>query len=99
MKTIIKNLMIGTINILLVASCVSEYRAVREKPQPATVVVKPVPQPYPGAVLVGPEWRWKHGRYVYVAPHYVHPRKARVWVPGHWRNSPRGFVWIKGHWR
>jgi hypothetical protein len=98
MKAIIKNLLIDTAIILLVISCVSESRVVREKPVVTNVVVRPVP-PYAGAVWVGPEWRWKHGRYIYVAPHYAHPRKAHVWVPGHWRNSPRGFVWVKGHWR
>lgn len=74
---------------MLLAACASESRiAIKEKPA-TVVVVKPAP-PYAGAVWVGEEWRWKRGRYVYVAPHYVRPHKTHVWVPGHWRNSPRG---------
>jgi len=79
----------------LLSGCAS--RAV-VKQQPATPVVVVPAAPYHGAVLVGDEWRWRRGRYVYVAPHYVKANRARVWVPGHWRNAPRGYVWVKGRW-
>lgn len=98
MRTIVKNLIVATIGATLFTACASESRVVVKDKPTAAVVVRPAP-PYAGAVWIGEEWRWKRGRYVYVVPHYVHPRKAHVWVPGHWRNSPRGFVWVKGHWR
>ncbi|HEY5745927.1 MAG TPA: hypothetical protein VIU12_07610, partial [Chryseolinea sp.] len=44
------------------------------------------------AVWVGDSWRWRHGRYVHIKPHYVKPRRAMVWVDGHWKNTSRGFV-------
>lgn len=77
-------------------SCASRTVVV-EKPV-APVVVAPA-SPYNGAVLVGEEWRWRRGRYVYVAPHYVRPARARAWTNGHWRSTPRGFVWVRGGWR
>ncbi len=81
---------------VLALGCAS--RAVVVERPAAPVVVAPV-APSAGAVLVGEEWRWRRGRYVYVAPHYVRAHRARVWAPGHWRAAPRGYVWVRGAWR
>ena len=83
----------------LIFGCASpSHVVVKEKPAPPVVVVRSAP-PYHNAVWVGDSWQWRHGRYVYVRPHYVKPRRGMVWVDGHWKNTPRGFVWVKGHWR
>ncbi|HMG94204.1 MAG TPA: YXWGXW repeat-containing protein [Chryseolinea sp.] len=93
-----KNLIIITV-LTLITSCASPSRVVvRETPAPPVVVVRPAP-PYQNAVWIGDSWRWRHGRYVYVKPHYIKPRRGMVWVDGHWKNTPRRFVWVKGHWR
>ena len=56
--------------------------------------------PYRDAVWVGPEWQWRHGRYVSVPGHWVHPRhRGAVWVPGHWVTEPHGEIWVSGRWR
>ena len=94
-----KNFMLSLIVLTLLISCASSSRVeVKEKPVPPVVVVRPSP-PYRHAVWVGDSWRWRHGRYVHVRPHYVKPRRGMVWVDGHWENTPHGFVWVKGHWR
>ena len=94
-----KNFMLSSIVLTLLISCASSSRVeVKEKPVPPVVVVRPSP-PYRDAVWVGDSWRWRHGRYVHVRPHYVKPRRGMVWVDGHWKNTPHGFVWVKGHWR
>ncbi|WP_153799665.1 YXWGXW repeat-containing protein [Foetidibacter luteolus] len=83
---------------ITLSSCATQSRVVvRERPV-ARVVVAP-PPPYPGAVWVGEEYIWRGGRYRYVAPHYVRPRRAQVWVPGRWSPARGGYVWIGGRWR
>ena len=88
-----------TISFFLCVACSTPSRVVvKEKPAPPVVVVRPA-QPYPNAVWVGDAWRWKHGRYVYIRPHYVKPKRGMMWVDGHWKNTGRGLVWVHGHWR
>jgi WXXGXW repeat (2 copies) len=94
MKRIIS---IGILFIVSIA-CSPSTSVVTERPAPPVVVVRTA-APYPHAIWVGDEWRWKHGRYVYVRPHYVKSRRGAVWIDGHWKNTPRGFVWLRGHWR
>src|SRR6476646_4396656 len=56
--------------------------------------------PYPNAVWVGPEWVWRHGRYVAVPGHWERIRRHRgMWVPGYWERRREGYIWIPGHWR
>ncbi|WP_343673310.1 hypothetical protein [Chitinophaga sp.] len=92
-----KQIIILSLGILLLNSCASDYY-VAERPAPPPVIVQPAP-PYPGAVWIGGEYRWRSGNYYYVQPHYVRPRPNRVYVPGHWNSGPRGHSWKKGHWR
>jgi len=93
-----KSVFIICIAVILFTSCATESRVVVTERPVAPVVVRPAP-PYPGAVWVTEEYRWRSGRYVYVAPHYVHPRRSAVWVPGHWQSSRGGYVWRGGRWR
>jgi hypothetical protein len=58
------------------------------------------PAPYRGATWIGPEWQWRHGRYVAVPGYWAQPVRPRaVWIAGHWDYSRRGYTWIPGHWR
>lgn len=98
MKTMIKKLAIpAVVSILALSGCASEG-VVTERPAPP-VIITPGPPPYPGAVWIGDEWRWRGGGYHYITPHYVRPRAARVYTPGQWRSTPRGHVWVRGSWR
>jgi hypothetical protein len=82
--------------LTLSMSCAAPSQVVNEETGTTDSVVRAAP-PYPSAVWVGDSWRWRHGRYVHLRPHYVKPRRGRVWVDGHWNTTPRGFVWVKGH--
>ena len=83
--------------VILVSSCGPSRVAVRDRPV-APFVVRPA-APYANAVWIDGEWRWRSGRYEYIHPHYVTPRRGRAWVPGHWTSTRRGNVWVKGRWR
>jgi len=53
-----------------------------------------------GAIWIGPEWRWRGGRYVSVPGYWARPqRHYSVWVPGYWVHSRRGYRWVPGYWR
>ena len=79
--------------------CTPSRVTVRTRPTPPPAVVVRPAAPYPGAVWVAEDWRWRRGRYQYVSPHYVRPKASRVYVPGYWTNGPRGHVWVRGYWR
>lgn len=97
MKTVY-NILFAVIITSLFTACASQSRLyVSERPV-APVMVRPAP-PYAGAVWIPEEYMWSGGSYVYVAPHYVHPRGGRNWAPGYWNTHRGRQVWVKGHWR
>ena len=84
--------------ILMSVSCgAPSAKIVKKKPDPPLTVARP-PAPYAGAVWIGDAWRYKRGKYVYVKPHYVKPRRGKTWVDGNWQKRGDGYVWVKGRW-
>lgn len=79
----------------------AQYVRVRPSFSVGIHVGPPSPPPYRDGVWVGPEWRWRHGRYVEVPGYWAHPHhRGAVWVPGHWEAyGRRGDRWVPGHWR
>ena len=78
MKVICKIIMPAV--VLFFGSCVAQSRvtvAVKPPVPVVPVVVSPPPPPFPGAVWIAGGTIWQGGRYVYIAPHYAHPREAR----------------------
>src|SRR6266496_1874407 len=60
----------------------------------------PGPAPYREAIWVGPEWTWRHGRYVETQGRWARPsRHGMVWIQGHWVYTRRGYRWQPGYWR
>jgi hypothetical protein len=58
------------------------------------------PRPYSNAIWIGPEWKWRGGRYECVPGYWTRPHHyGAVWVPGHWKSTRRGEIWVSGHWR
>ncbi len=93
----LKNLIIFSVVAVLLSSCGPSRVVVRERPT-APYMVRPAP-PYANAVWIDGEWAWRGGRYEYIRPHYVTPRRGRAWVPGRWTTTRKGNVWVKGRWR
>jgi WXXGXW repeat (2 copies) len=80
----------------------ADAQRVRVRPGlPASIyVAAPGHAPYRGALWVGPEWRWHHGRYVAIPGYWARPASHhQVWIRGHWQTTRRGYHWIPGHWR
>jgi hypothetical protein len=94
---IIRNLLIAAASIVVFSSCRPSRVYVRERPT-APYYARPTP-PYANAVWIDGEWAWRNGRYEYLNPHYVTPRRGRAWNPGHWESRRRGQVWVGGKWR
>ncbi|MFT3705068.1 MAG: YXWGXW repeat-containing protein [Agriterribacter sp.] len=90
--------LLSVIIIAIVFSSCARRVYVSERPLPPPMAVRPG-VPYPGAVWIPEEYAWRGGRYEYIAPHYVQPRRGHTWVAGYWNGSGRRSVWVKGHWR
>ena len=76
-----------------------QYVRVRPGFSVGITIGAPGPAPYSGAIWIGPEWRWRGGRYVEVPGYWGRPGRHHAWIPGHWRYTRRGYRWVPGHWR
>ena len=98
MKNIYSFIAIALFSAVTFISCApAPYAVVTTRPA-APVIVQPV-SPYPGAVWIPGEYRWRGNRYVYINPHYARPRHGRVWISGGWVATRGGYVWRSGYWR
>ena len=82
--------------ICLLASC---YAGVVATYPSGAVIVAPGPPPFLGAVWIGGEYRWVHGRYIMEGGHWAHPHAGRTWAPGSWQKVNGGYRWSRGYWR
>ena len=78
----------------------AQYVRVRPGFHVGITIGAPGPAPFAGGIWIGPEWRWRGGRYVEVPGYWARPRhRGAGWVSGHWKYSRRGYRWVPGHWR
>jgi hypothetical protein len=71
---------------------------------PPPVRYEVVPAPRPGWVWVPGVWEWRHGRYAWVAGHWVVERPGFTYVPARWVERHGRWVyhrgaWVRGHHR
>src|SRR5437868_5306059 len=95
-----KKIVFAIIVLLGVSTIDANAQYVRRKPGFSVNISLNAPgsAPYRDAVWVGPEWMWRHGRYVEVPGHWVRRGHGR-WVSGGWVYSNRGYRWHRGYWR
>jgi len=96
-----KKIVVAIIVLLGLSTIKAEAQYVRIKPGFSVNISLNAPpnRPYRDAVWVGPEWVWRHGRYVEVPGHWVRRSRGGVWVSGSWVYSKRGYRWHRGYWR
>lgn len=90
--------------VILLFGVITTSKAQHVKVQlnfPSGIAIRPSgPAPFAGAIWIGPEWYWDHGRYVHRNGYWCKPHHGkRQWIPGHWKYTRRGYVWIGGRWR
>jgi hypothetical protein len=86
--------------VFVLVKAPAQYVRVRVGFPAGASIGAPGPRPFAGAVWIGPEWRWRGGRYHYVPGYWSRPRRHHsMWVPGHWKYGRHGYRWMPGHWR
>lgn len=98
MKTIYSSFFCVAFAAITFSACARRVYVSERPIPPPPMVVRPA-APYGGAVWIPEEYAWSGGRYQYIAPHYVTPRRGHVWVAGHWDKRHGRAVWSKGYWR
>jgi hypothetical protein len=58
-----------------------------------------IPAPRHGFAWEPGYWDWRHGRYVWVAGHWIRERRGMYWHPSHWEYRNGRWVLERGGWR
>lgn len=66
---------------------------------PPVAPVEVVPAPRVGYVWAPGYWDWRHGRYVWVAGHYIRHRPGYVYAPTRWVYRDGRYYRSGGGWR